>query len=513
MYRVLLVLLSIVLFSFSMPGSAFPWLTWFVFTPAIIAVHRASPKSSAFLLYFAMLGIFLIAIAWLQPAIIRFTELNNVLAIFILILFCMILSIPYALVGWFISYQKYWNKRFGIFIAAASFTVIVSLFPTSLPGNIAHSLYVYPSFIQLVSIGGIPLLFFIVIVVNLLLAKSVIAFEHDKKKAILSLMQPILVITLVYSFGVWKLDYVVPSQTEMRELSIGFIQPKLEREDAIEQLYTMSEQLVAENPSMDLLVWPEIPARFSYAASRKDRMEVNKLIAKLEKPMLIVSGHVYGHGVDPDDPLSEYYNAAHLINQERALTATYSKQVLVPFFEFVPGESYFPVLRKLFPNTHRYISGDEEKIFKLNEEVSIIPLICYETVFPDITRRFIKEGGNIIINLSNDIWLGQERASEYHFALGMFRTIEYNVPWVRVTNSGISGVVSASGIIDPLSLTAFQAQDARVYQVRIPSSRSLYATYGDMFLHVLVLIFLFALFRGHLGSRVQKIKVFASKGK
>jgi apolipoprotein N-acyltransferase len=275
------------------------------------------------------------------------------------------------------------------------------------------------------------------------------------------------------------------------------IQPKLEREDSNDLLYLMSERLVSEHPDIDLLVWPEIPTRFSYVANRQDRAKVNNLIAKMKKPVVLVSGHVYPNGVNPDDPESEYFNAAHFINADRKLEETYYKQVLVPFFEFLPGEEAAPFLRELFPNSNRYIPGKTEKLFKLNEQVRIIPLICYETIFPDIARRFVEKGGNLIVNVSNDAWLGSGNGSEYHFALGMFRAVENHMPWVRVTNSGISGVVSAQGIIQLDGLTDIESRDARVYEVNISPDRSVYANYGDVFLYSLLVMLVVSLLKDY----------------
>ena len=227
---------------------------------------------------------------------------------------------------------------------------------------------------------------------------------------------------------------------------------------------------------------------------------------RLNKPVVIVSGYIYEEGADPNNRASNYYNTAHLIDKNRILKSSYQKQMLVPFFEYLPGEQYWPFNRELFPDALRYLPGNERNLFYLDSNIRIIPLICYETIFPKLTQEFVQKGGNIVINLVNDIWLGDQWASSYHFAVGLFRSIEHRVPWVRVSNSGISGKVSASGTIDEATLTDQQSIAIRVFDVEIPPERSFYSKYGDIFLYALLAIMLFGIFYGKVRkvSRVVK---------
>jgi len=488
-----------------MPGSPLPLLTWIVIVPIALAINNTSPRRSAFLFYVATTGGILSVIWWLMPAIIDFTQLNQYLAFLVLIVFSLILAIPYAVIGWLVAYKQWLNKPYGVLLFSACFVVVVTLFPTPLPGNHAHSLYEYPLFLQVLGLGGVPMILFVVVYVNLQIAQFIMKLGANRKLAGCELLKGMAMVALVSLYGAWQLEQYEHQDEQGQSLKIGIIQPKLLREDSLDRLYSMTEELVAQNPSVDLLVWPEFPTAFSYVGNRQDRMKVNKLIAKLNKPMVIVSGYIYERGVDPDNPLSRYFNTAHLIDQNRALKANYSKQILVPFFEYIPNEDAFPFLRKLFPDTHRYVPGNQTTLFHFDDHVRLIPLICYEVVFPSMTQDFIEKGGNIIINLTNDIWLGDTKGSIYHFAMGLFRTIEHRVPWVRATNSGISASVSAAGVINQESLTAVQSQDMRVYDVVIPAKRSFYSRYGDVFFVILVLIFLIGLFDKRLGYLTKKL--------
>jgi len=441
-----------------------------------------------------MSAFWLVGIWWLIPAIVKFTQVSYVFAIPILIALCFFIALPYVLIGWLIANKQWLYKPFGIIFISASYAVMTLVFPNPIPGNIAHSLYQYPIFLQLLDVGGVAIVLFLVVFVNWQIVKAIHSFQHNRQQAEFSLLRGVLVLAIVCVYGALKIGLYEGGNDKTIELKIGMVQPKLLREDNIERLYSLSERLVAQNPDIDLLVWPEFPTAFSYVGNSWDKQKVDYLIAKLNKPVVIVSGYIYEEGADPNDSASRYYNTAHLIDENRVLKSSYQKQELVPFFEYLPREQQWPFLRELFPEALRYIPGNEANVFHLDSNTRIIPLICYETIFPQLTREFIQKDGNIIINLVNDIWLGDQWASSYHFAVGLFRSIEHRVPWVRVSNSGISGMVSASGVIDSATLTAQQVIASRVFDVEIPSERSFYSRYGDIFLFGLLVVILIGTF-------------------
>jgi apolipoprotein N-acyltransferase len=219
--------------------------------------------------------------------------------------------------------------------------------------------------------------------------------------------------------------------------------------------------------------------------------------------LLFVSGYTYAGAAEGENESKKtaesaqlprpYFNTAHFLDDKAQLLASYDKQVLVPFFEYIPYEATFPFLRALFPGTYQYVPGSTSKTISFNKHVNLVPLICYETVFPDLVYPFVESGGNIMINLTNDIWLGETDGSKYHFAMGMFRAVEHGVPWVRATNSGVSGVVSATGVIDPETLTPVMSQASKVATVMVPQRRTFYSHTGDIFLYLLCVVFLIGL--------------------
>src|SRR5690606_5808393 len=74
-------------------------------------------------------------------------------------------------------------------------------------------------------------------------------------------------------------------------------------------------------------------------------------------------------------------------------------------------------------------------------------LICYEALFPALARARVRDGADVLVNLSNDAWLdsGDGAARAQHFAMSVFRAVETRRPLVRASVGGISGFVTATG--------------------------------------------------------------------
>jgi len=74
-------------------------------------------------------------------------------------------------------------------------------------------------------------------------------------------------------------------------------------------------------------------------------------------------------------------------------------------------------------------------------------LICFESIFPEISRREVEAGSNLLVNLTNDAWYGRSSAPYHSLAMSVFRAVETRRSLVRAANTGISGFVEPTGTI------------------------------------------------------------------
>jgi len=113
-------------------------------------------------------------------------------------------------------------------------------------------------------------------------------------------------------------------------------------------------------------------------------------------------------------------------------------------------------------------------------------------IIPYFTRKFIDKGAEVIVNITNDMWFGETKASKQHLVIALFRAIENRVPIVRSTNSGISAFINSVGEITSRE-TGLYVADTLVDTIYPPKIKTIYTQYGDLFGYLLIVIFLLLL--------------------
>ncbi len=150
------------------------------------------------------------------------------------------------------------------------------------------------------------------------------------------------------------------------------------------------------------------------------------------------------------------YNAAGLFSDHGTLVDTYGKHHLVPMGERMPFQWLIPALAKVNVGQAEWTVGDPPAPMALatsQGEVPLFVLICYEAVFSNLARQAVREGGSVIVNITNDVWFGHVAGPLQHAALSRIRAIECGVPLVRCANNGISMICGPDGeVISSLGL-------------------------------------------------------------
>jgi len=134
-------------------------------------------------------------------------------------------------------------------------------------------------------------------------------------------------------------------------------------------------------------------------------------------------------------------NSAALIAPDGAWVARYDKIHLVPFGEYVPGVFLF--VHKITKEAGDFARGTERTVFNGGYKLGVF--ICYESVFPDEVRIFVRNGAQLLANISNDGWFGPWGAPAQHLNMVRMRAIE-NQRWVlRATDTGITVSIDPYG--------------------------------------------------------------------
>jgi len=302
-----------------------------------------------------------------------------------------------------------------------------------------------------------------------------------------------------------------PVQPDGGILAVVAVQPNVpmqgpdESENLLNQHLALSEQGIRELPadvgSMVLVIWPESPMNFSYSRDPHLREAVGNFARKYTRGNF--NTFVLLNSLEPA-PNGGESNSALLINEEGRIVAQYDKIRLMPFGEYVPLPHWLPGASSV-----RGIVGD----FTPGSVYTLMPLgafragvfICIEAAHPSVARSFANESADVLINISNDGYLGPTPVMRQHLSNAILRAVENGRPLIRVTNSGISAFIEPNGKTSDAT-RAFEPA-VRSRYVAWSKGKTFYTRHGDWFVFVCALItlgFISASYRPHKTYRSYK---------
>lgn len=297
----------------------------------------------------------------------------------------------------------------------------------------------------------------------------------------------------------------------VRQVNVGVVQPNIDPwekwststynrwasyDRQLEQLIQATKSLANDRP--DLVVWPEtaIPfrillpqmeAHLRWLRTNLDSLQI-PLLTGLPSTVFYDSAHV-PITATRDDKWKIYYddfNSATLFLPGSPTGAIYRKIVLVPFAERIPyAETFRFLIEPLKWNVGigMWGIGKDTLVFSLplrdGSSTLLSCMICYESVYPNYVREFVRRGAEFLVIITNDSWWGNTPGAYQHASYASFRAIE-NRRWiVRVANGGISGFVDPTGVIH--DETKLYTESTLRGDVQPRRDQTFYARHGDIF--------------------------------
>jgi apolipoprotein N-acyltransferase len=222
-----------------------------------------------------------------------------------------------------------------------------------------------------------------------------------------------------------------------------------------------------------MIVWPESATPFFYEAEDNYKKIVGDIVKKTDSYLLLGSP---SWEVNLSSRI--FFNSSYLISPENMIAGKYDKVHLVPYGEYVPLNELFPFIQKMVEGIGDFSPGREIKNLNL-PSCSFATLICYEIIFPDLTRRFVKKGANFIVNITNDAWFGETSAPYQHLSMAVLRAVENKRYLVRAANTGISAYIDPVGSIYKQTKLFTQSVLSGIIVCR--ENQTFYTLYGDIF--------------------------------
>ncbi|MEO6050640.1 MAG: apolipoprotein N-acyltransferase [Pyrinomonadaceae bacterium] len=483
--NVLLAILAAVLLILAFPDFEYWLLAWFALVPLMLAVERekASVVRSFFTGWIFGTAFFFGTCWWLTYAPIHYAGFPPWLAYSGMVFVGFAVGVFPAIFAAILSVLL---RRFGswAFLAAPFVWVFTEFLRYWLTGNNWNAVGYSQAFVYIIvgfaSLGGSSLVGFLVTMAN-----SMILIGFRKCQPRFPFV--ILIVMCLFIIGFWRPgdpDQDFGKWQVKSDARVIFVQPNVpmsgldhaKSDELRQRQIEMAEAAIREDNSFwptnsqlpTLVILPESPMNFMY----NDDREFQQFIGDFAKRNNV---SVLFNSAEPDATSGKYFNSAVMVGPDGKEAVQYDKIFLLPFGEAVP-----PLLEGIVPGfVGNFSYGREYDILPIGDAKAGV-MICFESHFGQLSRRYVRDGADVIIEMTNDGYLGPTPVLRQHLANAVFRAIETNRPVLRVTNVGITAYVNERGqVLDP---TAGYTEDTRVWSVsKSDGQQTFYVRYGDGF--------------------------------
>ncbi len=299
--------------------------------------------------------------------------------------------------------------------------------------------------IQVADLGGVYALAFQVVLVNATLADVVIAAWQGSARWWARVVPAVAVLVAVYVYGAARVAAVASSEPAM---PITVVQGNNDvgsqwREEFYGEglaAYLDTSREAARANHSRLLVWPESSITFFLADEPAYRTAIARMLQEVGADLLLGGPH---HDDGTTEADVHYYNSAFYVGRDGAIASRYDKTHLLPFAEYFPLRT-IDFLRRRFERVRFFTHGDPGAMLE-TAIGKIATVICFEGIFPEIVRAQTVHGARVLVNLSNDAWLGPGPGPEQHLAMVALRAVENRLWVIRATTTGISAFIDPTG--------------------------------------------------------------------
>lgn len=496
--RCLLFIALGILWSITNIGYTIGYLSLITLFPYLFFIRRERFKNGIFLSLVFGTAMYLFYLQWMPETIESFfPEIKQYGSIFVAIGITLLIALYHGLLYSILYIATYFARSItGKYTDYILIPIIYSIgdyfYPKLFFDQIGYSLHALYPLTQVVDLTGVSILTFIVMLSNVSLLIFAEYFYTQKIKHFVRLSFPVLysvmtacLITLSILYGFFRIQKLHILMEKSEKAKIGIVQESItgvQKRDRklifsmIHSFNTSSQQLLKEKP--DLIVWPETSIPYSFPEYKKTYRGINKTKTPLLYGTLTKKYNI-------ETKKTKYYNSFMLISADGENNGVYNKRKLLPFIEEFPFPRFNRLMR-LYGLTN-FTRGDAYVILKTGQ-LKIAANICYEDIIANYIRKSIVVDGqtaNLLVNASNNSWFGESKVPYLHLHIAKFRAIENRRFFVRSTGTGYSSVIDPTGHI--VYKSGLFTKEAVVREVGLLEIKTLYAKWGDWFIHLLSL--------------------------
>ncbi len=455
-FHTLISFISGILFSMGFPMKHIPNMFFLPIVSIILLIKIigypkikiSNKKIISFLICF-LLGANLVGYYWIPDFLTTFGNIKTPYNYLVWSLFSILIlpQITFFILIWLFLRKFKWIKKVPIEFKNCLCALILVLLeyysPQLFPTHIGHPWLQFKSLLGLAPIFGVPIFSFS----SYWIAFTVANFFNTKKIYYIPIVFFIIIIICNILMPLPKIN-----KDNYKKINTRIVQANTEslKKDATENsdykaiseimeiYYNLSVTKTKIKPK--IIIWPE--TAYNGTLNLDQLKNKNYPLPEILSKVIKTTNAYLFTGSHEQDKYNKVYNSAFLFDPTEKVLGVHRKNILILFGEKLPLHNYFV---KFLPHSSFFDEGKTHTIFKL-EDITFISLICYEILFSEFIRAYLKNNSvNFIINLSNDYWYGNTSEPKQHLFLSHWRALEFNIPIIRSTNTGISTILYPDG--------------------------------------------------------------------
>jgi apolipoprotein N-acyltransferase len=461
------------------PKFNFSFLCWISLIPLFFALHKKTAKQSFLLGLQGGIAFNAILIYWIPAVPSHYGSLSVGISLLVYAVFVFYLALFWGGIAWCFSKIQRTFPRFVFLLAPfiwIGFEYILTHFLTGFPwGLLGYSQTQNLWFLQSASIAGVYGLSFVIVLFQSLFVYSMI--HRRRTPFFLGLL-----LVLLLHLGGWMIMRNHPSMEDSFQASViqGNVSSDINWNQTtdvqIRDLFSQHMELstLADKQGSKLIVWPEFTVPLCFSCSYNIYPELKNRLYQFSRE----SGATLLLGTNEtviSQQIPHYYNTALCLHPDLS-TSQYFKMHLVPFGEYTPYKKIFFFIEGMTDAIGELSPGNAYVLHQFEGKRFGTP-ICYEIIFPDLVRKFIKKGAAFLVTITNDGWYGSSAAPYQHFAIAVVRAVENRRYVLRSATTGVSGIIDPFGRI--LSKSELMTRTYLAGRIAPMYSLTPYTRFGD----------------------------------
>jgi apolipoprotein N-acyltransferase len=457
------------------------WISLLGHAALVATALRCSPKQAFLIGCTAGTTALAIAFHWSPASITETTNLVFPWPIVVFLLLVMWESVIFGMFALIISLLR--NQRGWMLILGAAWWVTFEFhWPRVFTWAIAHTHTSVVPILQLAEFAGTSGVSAVLVLATIGLG-ALTSPNGIKRYSFVSLLALSIVVGN-YFWGLQRIEQVREGLATQATIRVAAIQVDPTDVDSIERMRTLTRSLDAK---VDVVLWPESSlGNYHYKLTDfRDPIRVSELSEApnpAEDPALgltvplIAGGKTYDEGGRDVGP---YRNTAFLIDPDKTILGRYVKRTLIPFGEYVPGESWFPSLQYWAALNSSLICGATDDPLVLRDGKKIGALICYEDMICSNARRTVAAGAECFAVIINGSAFRDADTLAQHLRLAQLRVVENRRSMIRCAATGITCKIAATGQVEQSIPSGIDG--TLIAELPLSTELTFYTRYGDWF--------------------------------